>query len=224
MALFGKKAEDSSAPIQRAETPVEEVRKLREQGLTNNQIVQTLQREGYKTFQIFDAMNQADQYTGAPIEEPPSLPKQPQEPQSPPEMQDNEFNFPSAQQQQSAPEPRQSYNPSPSFDDNRTEEIVEAIVDEKWNELLEDVEKIVKWKNQMEQRIVTVEKRFEDLKGNFENLQTGLLGKMREYDSNVQELGTDIKAMEKVFEKVIPAFTENVNQLSRITKNLKKKK
>ena len=41
---------------------------------------------------------------------------------------------------------------------------------------------------------------------------------------NILEVGTEIKAMEKVFQKVLPTFTSTVNELSRITGNLKKKK
>ncbi|RME52679.1 hypothetical protein D6783_04060, partial [Candidatus Woesearchaeota archaeon] len=40
--------------------PVQRIRVMREQGLTNNQIVQALQRDGFSTSQIFDAMNQLD--------------------------------------------------------------------------------------------------------------------------------------------------------------------
>ena len=52
MALFGfgKK----SAVAGRIPTPVDEVLRMREQGFTNNQIVQALQRNGFKTHQIFD--------------------------------------------------------------------------------------------------------------------------------------------------------------------------
>lgn len=34
---------------------------------------------------------------------------------------------------------------------------------------------------------------------------------------------TEIKAMEKVFQKVLPTFTDNINELTKVTKELKKK-
>ncbi len=43
-----------------------------------------------------------------------------------------------------------------------------------------------------------------------------------EYDQNILNVGTEIKVMEKVFQKVLPTLTENVNELSRITKGMKK--
>ena len=36
----------------------------------NNQIVQTLERNGYSSTQIFDALNQADLVSGAPMPQP----------------------------------------------------------------------------------------------------------------------------------------------------------
>ena len=44
---------------------------------------------------------------------------------------------------------------------------------------------------------------------------------MGEYDKHIMEVGSEIKAMEKVFSKVLPTFTENVNELNNITKKIK---
>ena len=43
-----------------AGSPINEIMQMRKQGLSNNQVIQNLQREGYTNTQIFDAMNQAD--------------------------------------------------------------------------------------------------------------------------------------------------------------------
>ena len=55
-------------------------------------------------------------------------------------------------------------------------------------------------------------------------LQQALVGKIGEYDQNILNVGMEIKAMEKVFQKVLPQFTENVNELSRVTQSIKKPK
>ena len=47
---------------------------------------------------------------------------------------------------------------------------------------------------------------------------------MGEYDKNMKEVGTDIKALETVFKKILPSFTENVAELSRITKRVKEQR
>ena len=47
------------------------------------------------------------------------------------------------------------------------------------------------------------------------------MGKISEYDQNIIDVGTEMKAMEKVFQKVLPSLTENVNKLERMTKSSK---
>ena len=52
----------------------------------------------------------------------------------------------------------------------------------------------------------------------FESLSQGVLGKIGDYDKNLTDLGVEIKAMERVFQKVLPSLTENVNKLERMAK------
>jgi len=63
-----------------------------------------------------------------------------------------------------------------------------------------------------------------DLKEQFDALHKGILGKIEEYDKGIKDVGTDIRAMEEVFKKTLPTFTENIHELSRLTKNIKSKK
>jgi hypothetical protein len=48
------------------------------------------------------------------------------------------------------------------------------------------------------------------------SLHKNLLNKISEYDRNIVDVGTEIKAMEKVFQKILPSLTENVNKLERM--------
>ncbi len=208
MALFGKKEDRPQQPqapmpplpAQGTSVPTEDVTRLRQQGLSNSQIVETLQRAGYKTHQIFDAMNQAE--LGRSAEQIPGAPY---------------FN------EQPAPmESAGDYQQEEGVDE-RIEEIAEAIIEEKWNELLKDVNKIIEWKSTMEANMKALEQRQQDLKQSFDGLQKALLSKVNEYDQNITNVGSELKALEKVFQKILPTFTENVNELSRAVKDLKKK-
>ena len=195
---------------------INEILQMRQQGLSNNQIIQNLQRQGYTNTEVFDAMNQADTkmavegmqpvqepqpseevFTQAPVEEPPQ--ELPQEPQ------------------------HSSQTPQQILQDDQVkiEELVEAVIEEKWDELLRDVNKIVQWKNKVEARVSEMEIKLDHLKDSFSDLQKAILGKVGEYDKHILEVGSEIKAMEKVFSKVLPVFTENVNELSNITKKIK---
>jgi len=53
-------ASPSFPPPPTGGTPVDFVISLRAQGLNNNQVIQTLQRQGYSQTQIYDAMSQAE--------------------------------------------------------------------------------------------------------------------------------------------------------------------
>ncbi|MFH1642803.1 MAG: hypothetical protein ABIC04_07960 [Nanoarchaeota archaeon] len=131
---------------------------------------------------------------------------------------------PAQQQQQQQQMPQQPAQQEYSINEQKIEEVAEAIIDEKWNELLKDINKMVEWKETTEQKITKIQTEIENLKTNFDALHKGILGKVSEYDQNLIEVGTEIKAMEKVFQKILPTFTENVNKLSRITKTVSFKK
>lgn len=195
---LGKK--ESPVQQQPQQVPVEDVLRLKQQGLNNNQIVQAMQRNGYKMSQIFDAMNQAELSSAAPQEQlPPEF-------SSPPDM-------------PAAPIPQMTE----SFGDERIEEVAEAIIEEKWSELLKEINKISEWKNRTDSRINALEKRMDDLRKSFDELHAAIVEKVSDYDKNIVEVGSEIKAMENVFKKILPTLTSNVNELSRITRNIKKK-
>ncbi len=203
--------------------PTSEVHEMRSQGMSNNQIIQTLQRQGFDTQKIVDAMNQAEMTAATPPR--PEMPAPDMSAPAPAPAPSLE-----ASQPDPAFMPEQPPFETQQFDtpiqqsgiDPQIEEIAEAIIDEKWNELVKHVNKIVQWKQEMEGSIHALEARFSDLKQSFESLQQGLVTKVDEYDRNISNVGSEIKAMEKVFEKVLPELTNNVNELSRITRNQKK--
>lgn len=187
-----------------ADVPVDKVLQLRSQGYSDQQIAQTLHSQGFEPPSINEAISQAN-------------------------MKNNVDG--SAQQN---PAPSQSNIPPPGSeeysdddeeddDGSEIEELIEEIIEEKWKELVKDIKKIIEWKSAVDEKMTKLEQGFTDLKSNFDNLHNALIGKIGEYDKNIVQVGTEIKAMEKVFEKVLPKFTENVSELSRITKNIKAK-
>ncbi|MAG16340.1 hypothetical protein CMO88_04730 [Candidatus Woesearchaeota archaeon] len=211
MALFGlgKKVEEA----QTVTTPVDEVLKMRDQGFTNNQIVQALQRNGYKTHQIFDAMNQADLKNAGPVEgavEPglaQPIPVAPKE-DVPPNLEE---------QQTESIVPQENY-------DDRIEEVSESIIEEKWEDLMKEINKLLEWKETMENKMAGLEQGLNDLKSSSDNLQKAVLGKVTEYDKTMRTVSSDMKAMDTVFQKVLPTLTDNVSELSRLAKKGKTKR
>ncbi len=113
-------------------------------------------------------------------------------------------------------------SPNNSINAPGNEELIEAIIEEKWEDLLKDLSKLAEWKNAMTQKVTSMEQQVQDLRREFDKVHSVIISKIDDYDKNMSNVGAEVKAMEKVFSKVLPLFTENVAELSKITKELKK--
>jgi len=199
---------------------VMQIRQMKSQGLTNNQIIQTFTKEGYSSKQIFDALNQEAIQPATPMA--PSLLAA-----ATPQPLNKGFSSnqgmpgplpppPGAGMIGPSPMGMQSMGTGPS-----DEELIEAIIDEKWNDLLGDINKIVAWKEKTAQQIAAIEQSMKDLKEQFEKLHAAVVGKVGEYDQHILQVGAEVKAMERVFSKVLPVFTDNVAELSRVADTMR---
>ena len=198
-----------------SDIPMARIQEMKSQGLSNNQIIQALQRQGFSSTQIFDALSQTSVQPGAM---PPSGPS----PGMSYGMPTQALNSPAAGARRMEPPPMMMPQRS-SFDSGSdTEEMIEAIIDEKWNDMVADINKVISWKEATEARITKIEQQMNDLKDQFDKLHQAIVGKVGEYDQHVLEIGADVKAMEKVFSKVLPVFTDNVAELSRIADTMKR--
>ncbi len=192
-------------------SPIDQVLMMKQQGYTNNQIVQTLQSQGYSTNQIFDAINQAGLATLEPVEQPEM---------GMPSYGQGYEQYPQQQSFQSFQPPHEIQTP-PSIDEERIQEVAEAIIDEKWEDFAKDVKRIVEWKDKSEDRIAKLEQQILDLRLSIDSLTKNVMSRISSYDQNIVDVGTEIKAMEKVFQKVLPNLTESVNKLDRMSKGYK---
>ena len=219
--LAKKKKDELDIPIsqgiepQMQSSPIEQVLMMKQQGYTNNQIVQTLQSQGYPSDQIFDAINQAGLSGGFD-----PGPQQQDEAGMPDYGQT--YDYPQQQQQQYQPiqTPAEIQTPV-SIDEERIQEVAEAIIDEKWQDLAKDIRKVIEWKESSEDRIAKIEQQILDLRLSLDNLTKGIMAKVTSYDQNIVDVGTEVKAMEKVFQKILPSLTESVKKLDRMTKDVK---
>ncbi len=107
--------------------------------------------------------------------------------------------------------------------DSRIEEIAEGIIDEKWDQLIVEVKKIIDWKEKVEEQQQKLLNDLTKLQEDFKTLHHGVLGKLEDYDSRMREVGTELNAVGKVFKDVVPQFVENVKELSSITEKVRKK-
>ena len=197
-------------------TPTEAVLSMRQQGLSNNQIVTALQREGYASPQILDAMNQADmrQQTTRPFDTEGGNMADPNAPMA-------GGGLPPPGAGPAYPVGGEELPPMEEGGTERIEELAEAIIDEKWNDLMENINRIVEWKEKTEERLTQMETTMKSIKDDFDKMHTSILERVGDYDKHISDVGTEVKALEKVFQKVLPGFMENVSELSKITENLK---
>lgn len=126
---------------------------------------------------------------------------------------------PTAQQEYSGT--GQSYAQASGEEGSRIQEIAEAIINEKWQELLSSVGNIAVWKEKVDTNILSVKQEIVRINERFDNLQNAILGKIKEYDGDMKNVTTEMKALEKVFEKIIEPLTSSVKELNRITKEMK---
>lgn len=206
---FGRKKEAEEQEPAAPGSPLDLIMAMKQRGMGNDQIVQELERQGYNSSQIFDALNQANlsgmdaPYTaGAGTQQPPM-----QDFGQQPYMQQPVQQFEQPAQQQ--------------MDHEQVEEIVEAIIDEKWKEFERDIKLVIEWKDKTESKIDQMSQQISDLAGSLNTLQKSIIGKVSEYDKNLSNVGVEIKAMEKVFQNILPSLTENVNKLERMSKSYK---
>ncbi len=101
------------------------------------------------------------------------------------------------------------------------DETVEKIIDERWEKLTSSVEKVVKWKADVEREIGVIKEDIGLIKEGFEKFEKRVLNKVSSYDKDILDVNSEIKALEKVFQKITPTLVNNVNELSRIANDLK---
>ena len=202
------------------DVPLQEVIKLRSMGLTDALIVEELAKKGYSSTQVMVAFAQLGEGSEGGLGIKKNSVGNSENVQS--------FdNFP-------APPLVQNQGGQGRFGGTsmvggqdamylRFEEIAENIIDAKWDELISEVKKIVEWKQQVEERLQRAEGDLAHLKDDFKILHQGVLGKLDEYDGRMRDVGTDLKAVGKVFKEVVPQFVENVKELSAISKEMKGK-
>jgi hypothetical protein len=208
---IGKKGAPKPEAAPGGAIPIDRVAQMKQQGLSDNQIIQTLQRDGFSSQQIFDAMSQAE-IKGTVAGPAPMPPGQapPPGPMPPPQM------------PPPGPAPMGAPIGMPPEDilRDKIEEVVEGIIDEKWQELIDQVNKVIEWKEASEKNIAQIEQKFEDLHREFDKVHSALLERIETGQKAMQEVGTDVKAMSLVFQKALPGFVENVSELSRITEKM----
>lgn len=171
-------------------------------------------------------------------QQPPSSPTTPQQSNEPnqtmpPGNQSADMNAANPSFPSSMETPQMQTTPSPQtqnqgIDEERLQELidesVEKIIEERWEKVTANVEKVVSWKGKIEQEVQLLKEDIVTIKNSFETFEKRLMNKISSYDKNILDVNSEIKALDKVFQKITPTLVNNVNELSRIADDLKQSK
>jgi len=94
------------------------------------------------------------------------------------------------------------------------EEISEAIIQEKWTTFTKEWDAMMGWKERIDDTVVELRTTLDSIEKKMDSIERAVLGKVEEYSKSIGDVRTELKAMQKVFGDVMPAFTENVKKLS----------
>lgn len=112
-------------------------------------------------------------------------------------------------------------SPAPEMDVDRMHELIEAVVNEKWDDLMGNLGNLTLWKERVDTNITAVKQELIRLSDRFENLQSSVIGRVKVYDDNLGNIHDEMKALEKVFEKILEPLVTNIKELERITQEMK---
>ncbi|MBR9680120.1 MAG: hypothetical protein GOU99_03670 [Candidatus Altiarchaeota archaeon] len=180
---------------------------MRQSGMTDQQIGDQLAREKFDVQIINAAMAQADaQMGGAPMPAPPEIPGQPQYGPSP-----------------ETPGPDQGVAEIETESED-VEALVEKLVAEKTSNLegrLKDMESEV---SRVRSDSKEVKGAVVNLKEKYAGLQEDSLVKIEDYSKELENVGAQIKAMQRILQQMVPTMADNISQLQELVTDLKQKK
>lgn len=206
--------------------PTDKVKEMKKAELSEDDIIKAL-RPGFSNQEIDDAFNQAaqsdenileqlDQFEPAKKEDK-NAPEDLLEEAPAPEISEPSVNVYGESK-------ASTYQPVQELSSSQIQEIVESIVEEKWEDLISKFGDINLWKESVNNDLEAIKQEILRTQERFNNLQNILIGKVTDYNKSVTELNSEMKALEQVMQKIIEPLTNNVKELGRITSDLKKKK
>ena len=172
----------------------------------------------------------APQFGPAPMDAPPQMPP-PQQQLPPPSM--PKMNIP--QIDNNIPEPpmppakenipieHEEHKDHVTLMTDDIEQIAETIIDEKFEKLTAKIDNLDAWKKDIDTKITTMTKTVTDMQTRLNETQKSIMNKVSEYNKSITNVDSEIKALTQVFGKIMPTFTQNVKELSKVVGKVKKK-
>jgi hypothetical protein len=228
MALFGKKKEERPPPVDRA-------RQLMAAGMAERDIIRTLKGEGYGFGEVEKALREAlKQGVGAAPAAQPAAPAYAPPPAAPPPAEYGPPSYP-PMEEYPAPPPFEygppAYGPpeyappmapaGPEISEAQVaeaeaamQEIVESLLDEKMGRFSSDIKAV-------KDEVVRMSDIIEDVKRKADVRPPTELP--REAMEKLDDLEARVGGLEKAFRQFLPSLTENIEALSRMIHEMRRK-
>lgn len=201
-------------------TALDDVQGLRAQGMTEDQIIQTLRQRGMKYKEIADAISQTAIRSAVeqPAEDPASY-----DSRGGSQMQASIMNQQAPAPGQEAPAPQQqytmepaptqgqdfsyaAYEPQQSYQTGVSSEVIaeiaEQVTAERLSEIRKYLEKVVDLRTTFEAKIESMDERLKRIERTIDVLQTSVLRKVGDYVTNVEDLKNEVIETQKTFAKL----------------------
>ncbi|MEM4713981.1 MAG: hypothetical protein QXQ79_00335 [Candidatus Nanoarchaeia archaeon] len=124
---------------------------------------------------------------------------------------------------ESMPKPPPFRPESPKPLSEEIEEIAEAIIAERWQKLTKELDEIKKIQEEFSASLSGLTERLGILEKRMDTVIQQVLGKVEEYGKGISDVGVELKALQKMFNTLMPTFTENIKELQELVEKAKEK-
>ena len=199
------------------ENDVPDVSSMLNNGMSQQDIIDSLRQQGYDSTAIKNALlnafksNAGKQTTQQPAQQTQNEPVQ--------RIQDTP--------QPSVQESDQSYESSNTINNQNLEsiqQILEQIINEKWKNSAEELNSLRSSVNINTNSIENIKDNLEKLSQRIDNIQNTMVGKTEEYNRTISDVNIELQAFEKVIDRLIPAISDSIKELRDLIDDLKTQK
>lgn len=153
-----------------------------------------------------------------PLGYPPERIIPPEEEERPPSLEDVRSSFAYGQPRQ------QIREPEPPMQEITIEELIEGIVNERWQEFEERLTDFDKRDLQLQSQIEDLRKKLKEINVVLAERDKGLAGKLDDFGESMENIESRIGSIEKVFKEILPDLTENIKAMSEVVEKIKEEK
>ena len=215
-------------------TALDRLLQLQQQGLSEQQMANALQQEGFSMKEINDSMNQA-RIKSAVSQEPEqnngtyqeNVPTAPQDgtyptPQNTISGEYSQENYPAPQEatqqyQNYAPQQEAGgYYQNPEVTNTETmTDIVEQVMAEKTNEIMKKIESLDQIKNSLQREVGELKERLKRIEANMDTIQKAIIGRIGEFGESTKMVQRDLENIHGTMSKMMNPLIDNYNELKK---------